>query len=290
MNNVTIYRKPEEIRREIAKDASVMGSLIPSERQVFVASTYRPVGDYDPKELSVEIGKALKWIAKDIGYRSDGSDLQYLTIRITEIMRTHYGGLSLKDFHLAFELLLTGELDEYLPRGRDGQPERGHFQQFNAEYVCRVLNAYKARRAAVLRKAREAMPRKEPERDREAERMYLNETKRGLLQAFEEYRINGYFPKISPIAEMLYYNLLSEAGLAEEVTITPEDEQEVMRTAIAFYARTGSVGAIKRLREQGPGELRQESFVLSRKRALREAFKRINDKGIELNKYIIIDE
>lgn len=290
MNSVTIYQKPHEIRGEMAKESSVMAALVPSEKQVFLASTERPAADYNAAELAAELGKSLKWIAKDIGYRTDGSDLQYLTIRTAEIMKTHYGNLSLKDFRMAFELLLTGELDEYLPRGRDGQPERGHFQQFNAEYVCRVLNAYRVRRAAVLQKARKAMPVRKQERDPEAERRYLNETRRGLLQAFEEYKRNGYFPSISPIAEMLYYNLLNEVGLADPVEVSEEDEKEVLQKAIAYYAMKGQIGRVKEIKERRGEDLEYEKYEHTRRRVLKEAFRRMAERGVELNKYIVIDE
>ena len=163
---VTIY-KPKSavvVRREMAKIPAVMDALGPVERSVFLASTDKTIAEYDANELSIELAKALKWIAKDVGYRAtDESERGYLVVRVAEILKRYYDGLTMRDFKMAFEMSITGELDDYLPKNRDGQADRGHYQQFNAEYVCKILNAYKYRRAAVLKKANDAMP-PEPEK------------------------------------------------------------------------------------------------------------------------------
>ena len=193
-NNNQIAVRPVQktavmIRREMVKIPAVMGALGPVEKAVFLASTAKTIAEYDAAELAAELATALKWICKDVGYRSpDESDRQYLVIRTAEILKRYYAGLSLKDFRMAFEMSLTGELDDFLPRGRDGQPDRNHYQQFNAEYVCKILNAYKGRRAWVLRKANEAVPKEEPKRDPAKDRYYRNETRRDCINAFESFK------------------------------------------------------------------------------------------------------
>ena len=142
-NNNQIAVRPVQktavmIRREMVNIPAVMGALGPVEKAVFLASTAKTIAEYNAAELSAELAVALKWICKDVGYRSpDESDRQYLVIRTAEILKRYYTGLTLKDFRMAFEMSITGELDDFLPRGRDGQPDRNHYQQFNAEYVAR---------------------------------------------------------------------------------------------------------------------------------------------------------
>lgn len=288
---VTIY-KPKSavvVRREMAKIPAVMDALGPVERSVFLASTDKTIAEYDANELSIELAKALKWIAKDVGYRAtDESERGYLVVRVAEILKRYYDGLTMRDFKMAFEMSITGELDDYLPKGRDGQADRGHYQQFNAEYVCKILNAYKGRRAWVLRKANEAVPKDEPKRDPAKDRYYRNETRRNCINAFESFKENGRLPEMSPIAEMLYYNELAAAGLADEIEITLADQKEILQRTINDYARRGYVGDVRRLKQTGTDdpELEHGSFVLARRKALAATFRRMVEQGITITDYI----
>lgn len=284
-NEIAVKKSPVEIRREIMAVPGVMEGLAPIERAVYMASTARTIAEYSSKELAAELANALRWIAKDVGYRSeDETERQYLVIRVAEILKRYYGQLSLKDFRMAFEMCVTGELDEYLPRGRDGQPDRGHYQQFNAEYVCKVMNAYKARRGWVLKKAFDSVPKKkeaEPSHD-------MGEVRRWLLDAYVKYRESGVFPKLSPIAEMLLYNQLVEIGFAEEIKIADEDCESVLRRAIAWHLARGNFGAAKRLKEAGTSDagVRYDAYVGIRGRRLREAFAGMAANNVDLTEYI----
>ncbi len=293
-NNNKIAVRPVQktavmIRREMVKIPAVMGALGPVEKAVFLASTAKTIAEYDAAELAAELATALKWICKDVGYRSpDESERQYLVIRTAEILKRYYSGLTLKDFRMAFEMSITGELDDFLPRGRDGQPDRNHYQQFNAEYVCKILNAYKGRRAWVLSKAHEAVPKEEPKPNPERERYYKNETRRNCINAFESFKETGRMPEISPIAEMLYYDVLAAAGLADKIEITLADQKEIWQRTINDYARRGYVGDVRRLKESGTDdpELEHGSFVLARRKALAATFRRMVEQGINITDYI----
>ena len=292
MNAITTYQTPKTavaIRREMAQIPAVMGVLEPVERAVFLASTAKTFDEYDGAELAMELKPALKFIARDTGYRStDENEMSYLIIRVAEILKRYYGGMTIKDFRMAFEMSITGALDDYLPKGRNGEPDRGHYQQFNVDYVCKILNAYKARRAAVLRKASEAMPEPERERDFEMEKYYRNNTKKELIDAFESYKETGVFPSLSPIAEMLYYDLLASAGLADEIVVTLDEQKAILQRTINEYARKGYVGDMRRLQQAGPDapELQHGAFSLTRKKELKKAFARMRDNGIDLLDYI----
>ena len=292
---VTIY-KPKSavvVRREMAKIPAVMDALGPVERSVFLASTDKTIAEYDANELSIELAKALKWIAKDVGYRAtDESERGYLVVRVAEILKRYYDGLTMRDFKMAFEMSITGELDDYLPKGRDGQADRGHYQQFNAEYVCKILNAYKYRRAAVLKKANDAMP-PEPEKPISPERAkeLRNQTKRDCIQAFEQFKANGYMPEMSPIGEMLYYELLSDAGLAPQIVVTVDEQKQILQRTINQLARRGMVGDMRRLEQAGPDapELQHGAFTIARQKALKAAFTKMVADGINITDYIKLD-
>lgn len=296
-NNNQIAVRPEQktavmIRREMVKIPAVMGALGPVEKAVFLASTDKTIAEYDAAGLASELATALKWICKDVGYRSpDESDRQYLVIRTAEILKRYYSGLTLKDFRKAFEMSITGQLDDYLPRTRDGRADRGHYQQFNAEYICKILDAYKARRGAVLKKAFEAVEPTEQATAPVDKSAYRKEAIADLFAAFDEYRETGVL-KASSVAELVFYNILSEYGLAPAVEVTPEDQKQVWQRTINDFARTGNVGDVNRLKSAGidAPELQHGSFVLARRRAIKALFRGIIEQGKNITDYIKFEQ
>ena len=293
-NNNQIAVRPVQktavmIRREMVKIPAVMGALGPVEKAVFLASTAKTIAEYDAAELAAELATALKWICKDVGYRSpDESDRQYLVIRTAEILKRYYAGLSLKDFRMAFEMSLTGELDDFLPKGRDGQPDRNHYQQFNAEYICKILNAYKGRRAWVLKKANDAVPKPEEKPDPDRERYYRNETRKDCINAFYHYKYRGRMPQFSPIGEMLCYNALAAVGLADEIVVTLDEQRYIWQRTVNDFARRGMVGDVNRLKQEGTRakDLEHGSFTLARRKALERTFAWMAEQEIQITDYI----
>lgn len=288
---LTTYKAntPVEMRRKMLNVPAVMTALEPVEKSVFLASTAKTIAEYSGIELSNELGKVLKYIAKDVGYRdTDENERGYLIIRVSEILKRYYDNLTMKDFRMAFEMSITGELDDYLPKGRDGQADRGHYQQFNAEYVCKILNAYKTKRAYILKKANDSMPKPEPERDAEAEKKYGESIRKDLLDAYANYCENGRMPDVSAIAEMLFYRILSEVGLAPEIVVTPEEQRIILQRTINQLAMKGNIGEMNQLKQTGPDapKLQYGAYALARKRALESAFEKMNAEHVELADYI----
>ena len=282
------------MRREMVKNPAVMGVLGPVEKAVFLASTAKTIAEYSGADLTAELAVALKWICKDVGYRAtDDADTQYLIIRTAEILKRYYGDLTLKDFRMAFEMSITGELDEFLPKGRDGQPDRNHYQQFNAEYVCKILNAYKARRGWIIKKANEAAPKVEQEKPLtpEEKTLYRNESRKQCIYAFLHFKYRGWIPRLTPIGEMLCYDILASVGLADEIVVTLEEQRAILQRTISDYARRGYVGDVSRLEKEGPGarELEHDSFIYARRNALKRTFAYMVEQELQITDYIKID-
>ena len=285
---VAVKKSPVELRRELIGNATVMGALTPVERAVFLASTAKTISEFTPTELANELRTALKWICKDVGYRlQDDGDAQYLIIRTSEILKRYYSKLTLKDFRMAFEMSITGQLDEFLPRTRDGKADRGHYQQFNAEYVCKILDAYTARRGSVLKKAFEAMETPTNAIEDDDKREYRREAIKDLYEAFESYRETGRL-ETSAVADLVFCNILAEHGLAVPVTVTPDEQKAVWQRTINHYARRGMVGDVNELKQNGINDPRLEhgSFVLARHKALEKIFSEMIEKGIEISDYV----
>ena len=272
------------IRRELIGNADVMGALTPVERAVFLASTAKTIAEITPEQLAIELRTALKWICKDVGYRiQDEADSQYLVIRTAEILKRYYSNLTLKDFRMAFEMSITGQLDEYLPRTRDGKADRGHYQQFNAEYVCKILDAYMMRRGAVLKKAFDAVetPELKPGDDKKQE--YRNGVIKELYEAFDDFRETGRL-NTSAVTDLVFGNILSEHGLAVPVNVTPEEQKQVWQRTVNDLARRGMVGDVNELKQNGINDPRLEhgSFVLARHKALERIFSELIEQGVRI--------
>lgn len=291
----TIEQTPALQRKAIARNAEVMSVLQPVERALFLASTDKSIDEIPSVELAKELRNALQWICKDVGFRSTSdADSQYLVVRTTEILKRYYRDLSLKDFRMAFEMCLTGELDMFLPRNRDGQPDRSHYQNFNAEYICRILNAYRSRRADVFRKVNAAMPQDAsvPEMSAETKRRLENKTKQRLLDAYAVYLETGKL-ETTTIREMLYHQILADAGLAEEIEITDDVRRSVLNAVLAEMAIKGaSIGEIRRTRERGikSSDIEHGAFVAARRNALLKTFAELKENKIDLKDYVRIED
>jgi hypothetical protein len=279
---------PVEMRRGMLNDAAIMGALEPVEKAVFLASTAKTIDEYNGEQLTAELASTMKFVAKDVGYRiTDEREFGYLVIRVAEILKRYYGNLTVKEFKMAFEMCIAGELDDFLPRDRMGQPDKNHYQQFNADYVCRIVNAYKAKRAFILKKANAARPKAEKARDLDEEARQRKEIITDLITAYECYCLDGIFPNVSPIAEMLYYKYLSDAGLVEQVNVTDEEKKAAYESTMQWYQMRGLVADVKRVREGGKDaeELQYGALVLARRKALKEAFAQMKRENVNIRDY-----
>ena len=285
---VAVKKSPVELRRELIGNATVMGALTPVERAVFLASTAKTIAELTPTDLANELRTALKWICKDVGYRlQDDGDAQYLIIRTSEILKRYYSKLTLKDFRMAFEMSITGQLDEFLPRTRDGKADRGHYQQFNAEYVCKILDAYTARRGAVLKKAFEAMETPKIQIEDGMKDEYRKAAIEELNAHFISFKESGIL-NTSPMTDLVFWNILAEHGFAVPVTVTADEQKAVWQRTINHYARRGMVGDVNELKRNGIDDPRLEhgSFVLARHKALERIFSGLIEQGKSIKEIV----
>ncbi len=284
---IAVY-KPEkavDVRRNMARQPQVMAALSPVEKSVFLATTAKVVDEYADNELAAEVAKALKFIAKDVGYRATSeSDMGYLTVRVCEILKRHYGGLTLRDFRMAFEMSITGELDEYLPKNRDGFADRNHYQNFNAKYVCKILNAYKSKRSNILKKAYDV----HPDTDNNRKRQYTNDIRQRCIDAFAYYKVHGALPAQSPIADMLQYEMLVSVGLAVPINVTDDDKQAVLQSQIRKLTQVLQLVELRHLKDKGTDAecVQVGAFELARRNALIASYARMAADGVVLSEYL----
>lgn len=237
-----------------------MGDVIKVQAQTVVdlfQSTERKkaIRDYEDRELLEQMMLSVKRIMRDNGM-AVGEDTKYIVVRIMEIVRRHYGWLSIEDFRLAFELASVGKLEV----------DNRHYFHMTVDYVCRILNAY----------IRAKDEHKTEEKPKEEERGITEEYKRLLNGCWFRYKYTGKLVA-TVVQEMFLYRDLVAEGYAEEIQISEEDK----RSAYCRFIQAAIRGEKKemeeyRVRKEGTESdlLKNESYVIARRREILKALER----------------
>lgn len=222
MNELVISSTAQQQRIAIIQQGDVLKDLSPADASVLKASAQREFQTMNEREIAVYLSKVLPNVMRDCGYRQKEDDLQYLCGRLPGVLIRLYGYLSVKDFLLAFEMTFTGDLDAFLPKNSSGTAERGHYQSFGVEYVSRILTAYAGYRRKVMVQAEKYL-QKESLYTKEDEQANRLKTRARLSEAFSEYKSSRKKLQLSPISEMLFFDILVSMGLCEPI---PDDNRE----------------------------------------------------------------
>ncbi len=278
-----------DLRRAVAREKDLIQSLPMVERSVFLAASAKVAQEYDNAELSAELGETIPRIARDVGIRTtSGKDWENNMVRIVQIMRKYYPMFSVRDVQMAFELSVTGELNDYLPKDRYGNPDKEHYQMFNADYFCKIMNAYRDFRKGVLNKVADMVPAPEQGMSDADKLYYTNIGKRNTINAFIFYKYHGYMPKISPIMEAVIYEELAKVGLAEPIAVTVQEQRLILRRTLFDLGQRHLIGDKNRVAAQGINapEIQHPAFMLARYRALKTAFAEMVADDVQIMDYI----
>lgn len=288
--NPTPGTKAIDIRRQMLQLPEVAKSLSGVEKYIFAASTKMQIADIDDGTLIDKTGQMFRFIAMDVGYiiPTNSEDWAYICTRLLDLLKRYYSQLTLSEVKLAFELLITGELDDYLPKDRDGNAERKHYQQFNADYFAKVLNAYRRKQNQVIGKAYTALPEPKKELSPEQIRYYRNQSVMTCLMCFLRYKYTGRLV-FGLTDEMFVYNWLLGVGLADEVKETEDDRKEAYNRFLARAAR-GFVNefTVYHVRKQGTQspEIDFTAFEVARKKEIKRTFDRMIEEEIYVYNYL----
>lgn len=191
--NPTPGTKAIDIRRQMLQLPEVAKSLSGVEKYIFAASTKMQIADIDDGTLIAKTGQMFRFIAMDVGYiiPTNPEDWAYICTRLLDILKKYYSQMTLADIKLAFELATTGELDDYLPKDSQGNPDKKHYQQFNADYFAKILSAYRRKQNGVIHKAYKALPEPKKELTPEEKRYYHNQIVARCREVFCNINIPG---------------------------------------------------------------------------------------------------
>lgn len=283
--------KAIEIRRQMVQLPDIAKALTPVEKYIFAASTKTQISEMDDGVLVSKTAQMFRFIAMDVGYiiPQNENDWTYIQTRLVDILKRYYSNLTLADIKLAFELATTGELDEYLPRDSQGNPDKKHYQQFNADYFAKILGAYRKKQNEVIGKAYNALLEPKREMTPEQKRYYHNRRESRNRMIFLRYKYTG---KISFEFgdEMFVYEWLRKFGFADEVEATEDDRKQ----AFAKYMHRAAIGMVNQytafnVRKKGidSPEIDFTAYEVARKKEIIRAFDRMIAEEIQIDNYLI---
>lgn len=282
--------KAIEVRRRMMQLPEVTKALNPVEKYVFAASTKTPIAEIDDAKLVENLSLLFKRIAMDVGYiiPQNENDWNYIQSRLLDILKRYHSDMTLADIKIAFELATTGELDEFLPKDKYGNPDKNHYQQFNADYLSKILNAYRRKQNGVIHKAYKALPEPKKELTPEEKRYYHNQTVARCREVFLQYKYTGRF--VLGITDgMLIYDWLRKLGFANEVAGTEDDRKQAFARYMQRVAR-GFVNKYEAYHVQRKGtdapELDFTAYEIARDKEIARTFDRMIADELQIDNYL----
>lgn len=282
--------KAIEVRRRMVQLPEVAKALNPVEKYVFAASTKTPIAEIDDAKLVENLSLLFKRIAMDVGYiiPQNENDWNYIQSRLLDILKRYHSDMTLADIKIAFELATTGELDEFLPKDKHGNPDKNHYQQFNADYLSKILKAYKQKQTDVIDKAYKALPEPKKELTPEEKRYYHNQTVARCREVFLQYKYTGRF--VLGITDgMLIYDWLRKLGFANEVAGTEDDRKQAFARYMQRVAR-GFVNKYEAYHVQRKGtdapELDFTAYEIARDKEIARTFDRMIADELQIDNYL----
>ena len=288
--NPTPGTKAIDIRRQMLQLPEVAKSLSGVEKYIFAASTKMQIADIDDGTLIDKTGQMFRFIAMDVGYiiPTNPEDWAYICTRLLDILKKYYSQMTLADIKLAFELATTGELDDYLPKDSQGNPDKKHYQQFNADYFAKILNAYRRKQNGVIHKAYKALP--EPKKELTPQQIRQFEIQRQWRNRyiFLCYKYTGKL-KLGLTDDMFLYEWLQMCGLADDVQVKEDDRKEAFARYMQRVAR-GMINQytafqVRRKGTESP-EIDFTAFEVARKKEIIKAFDRMIAEEMQVDNYM----
>lgn len=243
---------------------------------ILAAAKNSTIGEMLPSAVTSAVHQMFHFISIDIGYKKPAEDAewQYIVVRLSDVLKRHFYDLTIEDVKTAFELLTVGDLDNYLPTNSSGDPDRSHYQNLNAEYLCKVLRAYKKRRDLAYTNIKAAQPKPQKALPPQPTKTPAEKTR----ECYDNYKATGKLTFQIPPDDVTIANFLTEKGLMAAVEVTDGDKEK----AFAIYKAENELGwhndyATKWIIRAGKDarELQPKAYKLALSRCIKAAFDEI---------------
>jgi hypothetical protein len=186
-------------------------------------------------------------------------------------LKRHFYDLTIEDVKTAFELLTVGDLDNYLPTNSSGEPDRSHYQNLNADYLCKVLRAYKKRRDVAYTNIKAAQPKPQRALPPQPTKTPAEKTR----ECYDNYKATGKLVFQIPPDDVTIANFLTEKGLMAAVEVTDADKEK----AFGIYKAENELGlhndyAARWIIRAGKDarEIQPKAYKLALNRCIKTAF------------------
>lgn len=182
-----------ERNRELIQSNKIK-QLSKVDQRIFVESTRKLISEEESEEKKIEyLGIIFIGVCSDFGLNApERSAVKSVFSSIFDVIDLYFDDLSFAEVKLAWRLLAVGELDNYLPKDRYGNPDKNHYGSLNVDYVTKVLKAYRKRKADMMAKTTALLPDK-PKATPEQERAFLNVQANNFIFAIMKYKYSGRF-------------------------------------------------------------------------------------------------
>lgn len=182
-----------ERNRELIQSNKIK-QLSKVDQRIFAESTRKLISEEESEEKKIEyLGIIFIGVCSDFGLNApERSAVKSVFSSIFDVVDLYFDDLSFAEVKLAWRLLAVGELDNYLPKDRYGNPDKNHYGSLNVDYVTKVLKAYRKRKADMMAKTTALLPDK-PKVTPEQERAFLNVQANNFIFAIMKYKYSGRF-------------------------------------------------------------------------------------------------
>jgi len=249
--------------------------------QVLVSS--RPIKSLTREELSNEIADGLQFIVRDLGIKNwNGNDAAYEAGRFLKLLKDYYSSMTYKEVENAFELLMAGHLDEYLPKNGQGQADKGHYQSFSAEFITKVLNAYKQYSRKTWSKVYKLLPEIAAEVSEKDKRESMDHLIKTIVKCFKNHKEGLPYSFIMP--QVIVTELIKVGAMKEKPVITEEHKNKAFLYTVQNSNSKNEKDRIKKLRIDGFVEPRVASNA--KNMASAEAIRNLFDDLIKQKKEV----
>lgn len=218
---------------------------------------------------SKDMMRLVRYISSDVGLRNIDN---YAVVRFGEILAKYYPKMTFENVREAFEMCVMGGLDQCLPKDRDGNPDRNHYQSFSLEYIGKVLRAYEMkmteeRRAVLLSRPKEVLMLPDAEKDR-----LRGKWQEHFVAVFAIYKHKGVL-KIDNCTINVYREL-EKRRKVDGYDISREDRERAKKKLL-MQAREGKISDVMADYLNGVSEcydINLLAVLYAKRRAVKEAF------------------
>lgn len=286
---ISVYSpvKAIELRREALTRPELLETLTKVELTIFTATTKDSISMIDDDILATKLSSVIDFIAKDVGIMKEVEP--YQKARMFQVLRKYYNEISLPEISLAFELAAVGELDDYLLKNGDGKPDKHHYQQFNIEYLSKILTAYIRKKNTVVHKAISALPEPKKELSREHKLHLENSLLDRIVVIYLKYKYTDDYESMN---DLLYCETLQNIGLITDFEISEEDKKDAMHS---FLVRASKGLVNKFTAEQIASDINHKeipgtAYLLRCRKEIIECFDYMIKEELQILDYIKLKE